>query len=143
MKAAHIDEMLQDTEEEHAVFTIKSTGTAEYSDGKKQILLRFRETYLELGLNKGNSVALAELFDSTESDDWIGKRVALHTEQVRNSMAPGGFSQAIRVSVKQTAKANRPKPAGKPAPAMTQEEVDEGDDIPFDGESDVWPKGRQ
>lgn len=141
MKAHHLEEMAEDPDQETWVFTIASTGLAEYDDGKKQITLRFRETHLELGLNKGNSTALEEIFQSDESDDWIGKKVAFRIEVVKNSFAPGGKGPAIRVADKATRAANRPKeakPPAKPAsrqtaPPVTQAEVDADEDleIPF------------
>jgi hypothetical protein len=128
MKAHHLEEMDQDAE--HYVFTIQSSGETVFSDGKKQIILRFSETRLELGLNKGNAEMCEELFDSDDSDDWIGRKLALHVEVVKNTMAPGGKSPAIRVSSKATKLANKP-PSKKPAPPVTQEEAD-GDEIPDD-----------
>lgn len=147
LKAQHIDEMLQDTDDEHVVFTIRSTDMAEYRDGKKQIVLRFREIDLELGLNKTNAEACASAFDSMDSDDWVGKKIALHSEEVRNTLSPTGKSMAVRVSSKQTLKANRAlaptrppsKAPGKPARHATQADADAiaagrepgDDDIPF------------
>ena len=136
MKAHHLEEM--DPEAEHYVFKIRSTDVTEYEDGKKQLVLRFFETNLELGLNKGNATMLEKIFESDESDDWVGKKIALHVEVVRNSFAPSGQGPAIRVSDKATRKANKVKPektpdvipgalgrlAGKPAEPLTQAEAD-------------------
>jgi len=146
MKAHHLEEM--DPDAENLIFTISDTGMTVFNDGKKQILLKFAETHLELGLNKGNAAMCQELFGSDDSDDWIGKKLALHVEIVTNSMAPGGKGPAIRVSAKATKLANKPRPivatagktptapsrqtSGKPATPVTQEEVDEiPDDLPF------------
>ena len=146
MKAHHLEEM--DPDSEHYVFTIQETGEMVFNDGKKQILLKFAETHLELGLNKGNASMCQELFGSDDSDDWIGKKLALHVEIVTNSMVPSGKGPAIRVSAKTTRFANKVKPAvasenkvpgalGQraskiPAPPLTQEEADEiSDETPF------------
>ncbi len=145
LKAHHLEEM--DPDAEHYVFTIRETGEAVFTDGKKQIVLKFAETHLELGLNKGNAAICQEVFGSDDSDDWLGKKLALHVEIVANSMVPGGKGPAIRVSAKTTKLANRPKPivvnedkipgalgrqaSKKPAPPVTQEEADEPDDLPF------------
>lgn len=127
MKASHLEEMNPDAE--NYVFTITDSGETIYNDGKKQIFLKFAETRLELGLNKGNAELCQDLFSSDDSDDWVGRRIALHVEIVRNSMVPGGKSPAIRVSSKATRLANRP-PSKKPAPPVTQQEAD--GDIPLD-----------
>jgi len=131
MKAHHLEEM--DPDAEHCIFTIQSTGETTFGDGKKQIVLRFAESRLELGLNKGNAEMCEELFGSDDSDDWIGQKLALHVEVVKNTMAPGGKSNAVRVSSKATKLANKPaKSTKKPAPPVTQEEVDDiPDDLPF------------
>ena len=146
MKAHHLEEM--DPDSEHYVFTIQETGETVFNDGKKQILLKFAETHLELGLNRGNAALCQELFLSDDSDDWVGKKLVLHIETVSNSMVPGGKSPAIRVSAKTTRLANKAKPAvasenkipgalGQraskiPAIPLTQEEADEiPDDLPF------------
>lgn len=145
MKAHHLEEM--DPEAEHYTFTIRGSGITTYTDGKKQISLVFNETNLELGLNKGNATMCEELFNSDDSDDWVGKKLVLHVEVVKNNFAPTGVGPAIRVSQKQTKLANKPKPAvitnpgalGKKQPLdhphakkatepMTQAEVDEIDE---------------
>ena len=148
MKAHHLEEM--DPDSEHYIFTIRDTGETVFNDGKKQIVLMFAETHLELGLNKSNAAMCQALFDSDDSDDWLGKKLALHVEIVANSMVPGGKGPAIRVSAKTTRLANRVKPApavesenkvpgalGRqaskiPAPPLTQEEADaDEEDTPF------------
>ena len=139
MKAHHLEEM--DPDAEHYVFTIRETGETVFSDGKKQIVLRFRETHLELGLNRSNAAVCQEVFLSDDSDDWVGKKLALHVEIVTNSLVPGGKGPAIRVSTKTTRLANKAKPAvanenkipgalGQraskiPAPPLSQEEADD------------------
>ncbi len=138
MKAHHLEEM--DPDSEHYIFTIRDTGETVFNDGKKQIVLMFAETHLELGLNKGNAAMCQALFESDDSDDWLGKKLALHVEIVANSMVPGGKGPAIRVSAKTTRLANKIKPAvvnenkvpgalGRqaskiPTPPLTQEEAD-------------------
>ena len=149
MKAHHLERM--DPDAEHYVFTIQSSRETVFPDGKKQIVLKFKETDLELGLNRGNYEMCEELFNSEDSDDWNGRKLALHVEIVKNSLAPGGKGPAIRVSMKSTKLANKPKPAPleqreiipgvigrqpsykQPAPPVTQKEADEidDDDIPF------------
>ncbi len=138
MKAHHLEEM--DPDSEHYIFTIRDTGETVFNDGKKQIVLMFAETHLELGLNKSNAAMCQELFNSDDSDDWLGKKLALHVEIVTNSMVPSGKGPAIRVSAKTTRLANKIKPAvvnenkvpgalGRqaskiPAIPLTQEEAD-------------------
>ncbi len=145
LKAHHLEEM--DPDAENYVFTIRETGETVINDGKKQIVLKFAETHLELGLNKGNAAICQEIFVSDDSDDWLGKKLALHVEIVANSMVPGGKGPAIRVSAKTTKLANKPKPAvvnedkipgalgrqasKKPARPLTQEEADYPDDVPY------------
>lgn len=152
MKAKHLEEMAENPDQENWPFKIRSTGIAEYQDGKKQLMLGFYGTHLELGLNKGNATALADIFNSVESDDWVGKTVVLKIEIVKNNFVPAGKGPAIRINEKQTRAANRPKQVAKQVPSegalaaragkatepITQADVDkfedmdgDGDDLPF------------
>jgi hypothetical protein len=63
-------------------YTIVKDGETTFKDQKTgkdvhQIVLYFEETDLKLGLNKGNAATLAEVLDSGQSEDWIGKKVVV------------------------------------------------------------------
>lgn len=47
-------------------------------DPKKKFILHFRETEKGLILNKTNMGILYKLYNSDDSDDWIGKRMTLY-----------------------------------------------------------------
>lgn len=147
-------------DDDEMTLTISRTGIHEFEDSrtretKAQIILEFRELDdKKLGLNATNFRMLAAIFGSDESDDWIGHQVVLYVAQDR--MPDGSTGDCIRVKKRATEKLRDARKAARPAkqpdatrsskspaPAMTQEEVDADDDIPFDGKSDVWPKGRE
>ncbi len=68
-------------EGERLVWTIKSVTSAEFEDRETQekvqkVVLYFNEKKPGLVLNKGNGRTLIQLYGKN-SDEWIGKRVAL------------------------------------------------------------------
>ena len=94
LKAHHLEEM--DSESEHFIFTIRGTDVTTFPDGRQQLVLwfaEFAEGEKEFGLNKGNAVMCEELLGSEDSDDWVGKKIVLHVETIRNSFLPGGSAR--------------------------------------------------
>ena len=137
--------------------TIRAIETAKLTNRKTnmeetQIVLLFDETELKLGLGKGNAIALRNIFGSADTDDWYGKKIVIGWAKTSAGV------EYVQVREKPTEAANRkakpkpttpaagkpaPQPARKTAPAMTQEEVDAIDDIPFDGDGEAWAPGRE
>lgn len=137
---------LYDGEDDEATYTISRTDLHEFEDSrtkesKTQIVLEFRELAdKKLGLNATNFRMLAAIFQSDESDDWIGNQVVLFVAQDR--MPDGSTGDCIRVKKRATEKLFNERKAAKasrkqqPAPTtkvqpMTQAEVDDDEDLPF------------
>lgn len=125
--------------------TIKSDDITKFTNSKtgkdeQQIVLYFEETDLKLGVGKGNALALKKVFNSPNSEDWIGRKIVIGWAKTSAGI------EYVQVREKPTEAANR-KPRGPAAPTrdgtrstarqpqpMTQAEVDgddEGSDIPF------------
>jgi hypothetical protein len=137
--------------------TIKAIETAKLTNRRTnaeetQIVLLFEETELKLGLGKGNAIALRNIFGSAETEDWLYKKIVIGWAKTNAGV------EYVQVREKPTEAANRkqkPKaaapqpprptapPAKKTAPAMTQEEVDAADDIPFSDDGEAWAPGRE
>jgi hypothetical protein len=131
------DQTLTITKIDQTVFKDMKTG-----EEKPQIVLFFTETKLKLGLGAGNARTLAKVFGD-DSDDWIGKKIMVGCATANNG------TDYVQVREKPTIAANRAKKApafpgasdrnpgalgtrsSKPAEPVTQEEADEGDEIPF------------
>jgi len=87
---------------EQKVFTIKQVveGVQKDKDGfeKPQLVLHFKETEKQFGLNVTNTKAvIAALGD--ETDDWVGGKITLFTTYVND---PGGNS-VLSIRIKQKA----------------------------------------
>jgi hypothetical protein len=95
---------------------------------EEQVVLQFTELGGDaedakvLGLNKTNLRAVIEALGSTDSDDFIGKRISLFTTYVQNPQ--GKQVLAIRVEPKAPKAANAAKATGD-SDTVTD------DDIPF------------
>jgi hypothetical protein len=87
--------------------------------------LLFEEEEKPLCLNSTNIQLCKAIFESDDTDHWIGKKVVLYTDPT--IMYAGKVVGGIRVR-KPKQQANKPKPA--PVPAPRAEDVDE-DEIPF------------
>lgn len=118
-------------------------------DAKTQLLVTFREYEKQLGLNKTNATAIANLFGD-DTDDWVGESLVLFPTKVDFG---GRMVDAIRVDERQSrtllqAKLKAQKAAGPRknkagVQTFTQAELDaeigpeparspgEDDDIPF------------
>lgn len=82
--------------------TIKDIkGITEFKDGGKSLDVEFVEFDKILGMNKTNRESTAIYLRSRNTDEWIGKKVVLYVDLVRNQQ--GNMVDAIRV-----------KPAPKP-----------------------------
>lgn len=121
--------------------TIKGDGETTFKDQKTgrekaQIVLYFHETELKLGLNGGNAKSLALVFEDYDSSAWIGKKIVVGCAKANTGV------EYVQVREGPTKAANRAKPMRQPiargaepnrvkvAP-VTQEEVDDGEDLPF------------
>lgn len=95
---------------------IASVDVKDFDDGKK-LIIAFEGKDKTLVCNRTNASILEELFGSSDTDDWIGKRAVLITKKVEFQ---GKLVPAIRFDLE----------AGKPArPAAAPEESDS--EIPF------------
>lgn len=104
---------------EQKVFTIKQVveGVQKDKDGfeKPQLVLHFKETEKQFGLNVTNTKAvIAALGD--ETDDWVGGKITLFTTYVND---PGGNS-VLSIRIKQRAAAGA---KAATAPPVTDEDV--------------------
>lgn len=105
--------------------TIREVEIREFDDGKK-ILIHFQGKDKCLVCNKTNASILAENLGSTDTDDWVGKRVQLVVKKVEFQ---GKLVPAIRVVLTETAPASAPKPK---APVEAVAEESNGDsEVPF------------
>lgn len=100
-------------DEEDLVLTIKDAvmeqlGTG--ADASEKIVLYFKETKKGLALNKTNLKSIAKVLNSDETDDWIGKRIALFATEVDFR---GDQVLAIRVRLK--------APRGPARPAQAED----------------------
>lgn len=91
----------EDFEEgEVRVLTIRNVEMEELGTNEKKKetkpVVSFRDHAKELVLNKTNAAAVAKLYGD-DSDDWIGKKIALHVMEVESF---GDVVQAIRVKNK-------------------------------------------
>ena len=103
---------------------------------KQQIILTFQGDWKPLGLNKTNAQQIADLFGS-DTDDWINEAVVIFPTRVDFQ---GKMVDAIRVDGRATQKLVQEKikrskaapatPQKRTAQPVTQEEVDENEDIP-------------
>lgn len=75
--------------------TINGARMHEWDDGKKQIVISFKEDDRSLGLNVTNAETLKSLFHSDDSDAWMGKQVELYVD--KNVMFGGKKIPAIRI----------------------------------------------
>lgn len=103
---------------EQKVFTIKQVveGVQKDKDGfeKPQLVLHFKETEKQFGLNVTNTKAvIAALGD--ETDDWVGGKITLFTTYVND---PGGNS-VLSIRIKQKAAGAK----AATAPPVTDEDV--------------------
>lgn len=114
----------------------ETVGQGDNADQK--LVLYFRETEKGLVLNKTNGTTIGGLLQSDDTDDWIGKRIALISADVQYGTE---MMRGIRVS-KRLPK-DTPNPAAKPKiakPADPQPDDDADDsDIPFHSAADLGP----
>lgn len=69
---------------EYTISAVKAETVGRGEDAEEKLVLYFKETKQGLVLNKTNLGILTELFDSDDSDDFIGKKVAVtHDPNVR------------------------------------------------------------
>lgn len=131
-----------DLDEQDRTLTVADVTEELIGQGEEQDLkwvIHFREVDKGLVLNKTNATTITSALGD-DTDEWIGRKVVLYPTEVSFS---GKMVAAIRVKEKATRAANKATPKaqpGKTAAPVTQAEVDEDEDIPFDG--DTWPKGR-
>mgnify|MGYP007031196897 CR=1 FL=1 len=108
-------------DDEDLILTIKECEMETLGEDKK-LVLYFKETKKGLALNKTNMKTIAKVLDSMETDDWIGKRIALFSTEVDFK---GEQVLAIRVRLK--APKAKPVEAAAP-PADTSDPFSEDDD---------------
>lgn len=119
LKAEHLDEQPR-------LVTIAKVGDTEFQqkDGtkKRQIVLTFAEYDKPFGLNWTNAKKCAEICDSRDTDDWLGKKVVIYPTEVESF---GETVEAIRMRA--------PKIQKKVAPVEEdpRDLDDELEDIPF------------
>jgi len=135
-----------DLNDQEMAFTISDVAqetVGKGDDAEVKWVVYFSEADKGLVLNKTNATSITACLGD-DTDEWMSRKVVLYPTQVQFS---GKMVDAIRVKEKATKVANKatpkPEPTRKTAPPVTQQEVDEDIEIPFDGKSDVWPKGRQ
>jgi len=103
--------------------TISDAELKEFDDGNK-LLLKFKGAEKALIVNRTNANVIAEVLDSDNTDDWIGKRITL---EVRKVDFQGKRVPAIRVSDEPPQQVQRQ--AAPPPPADDAD--DDSDSIPF------------
>lgn len=87
------------------------------NEGKKETkyALNFREVEKPMILNKTNAKSIAEVLHSSDTDDWIGKRITLWVTSVESF---GKTTEAIRVKLRAPKQTQVPR--GNSAPARPQ-----------------------
>jgi hypothetical protein len=122
------------------ILTIHDAQMERMGQGKQaedKIVVYFSEIEKGLVLNKTNATTISKVCGSDDTDDWIGKRIAIFATETEFA---GDQIECIRVRLKAPVakKAAPPKPASKPAPALavTDNDVEAGEaiddeDIPF------------
>lgn len=98
------------------------------AEKKIKLVCWFKDQDKGLVLNKTNGTILAEIYGD-ETDDWAGKRVILKTQKVEFA---GRRVDGIRIdedATKSAAQSAIGAPTKKPAPPVTQQEVD--DNVPW------------
>jgi len=92
------------------------------ADAEDKPVAYFRETKKGLVINKTNWIQFAKILDSDDSDDWIGRKVALFSTDVSFGKE---MKRGIRVSSKlpKGAAPRQPEPAAVGAPADDDDEA--------------------
>lgn len=111
--------------------TIEKTSIMEQDDGKKKVVLHFKNSEKTLPLNVTNANMVDELLGSDDTDEWEGRRICLYTCKVDFQ---GKRVLAIRIKAASAPRAAQPartRQAPPPAPAP-EPESDEGLDGDFD-----------
>ena len=123
LKAATIGEV-----GDEAVVTIAEImGLTTFKDGNKSLDVRFHEFEQILGMNKTNRESVAVFLKSRNTDDWVGKKITIYVDLVRNQS--GQMVPAVRVRPAPRV-APRPQPQQRKAPIVLE------DDIPYDDPDD-------
>ena len=82
------------------VLTIERFGKSELvtEKGKEQkVVIKFKEFPKEMVCNKTNFKRLQEMFGSFDTNAFIGKKITLTTERVKNPKEPGTFVDGLRI----------------------------------------------
>lgn len=123
-----------DLQGKRVVVTITEAKVGEYN-GKPTVELRFKGTDKQFSASRINCMAIAEAVGSTDTDDWIGKRVTLFPTKIE---VAGQWKPCVRVDPvppppPANANGSQQKPAPPPPPAMRSEFDDDidADCIPF------------
>lgn len=110
--------------------TIASTSIMEGDDGKKKVVLHFKNSEKTLPLNITNANMLVELLNSDDTDDWDGQRICLFTTKVDFQ---GKRVLAIRLKA-----AAAPKAAASRRPLPPPVQEPEFDEAPGDLEEPTF-----
>jgi hypothetical protein len=97
--------------EDDQIVTIKQFGHVEVQDGEEKPALWFEEFDKPMVLNPTNGKTIAKVLDADDTDDWIGRRIALFVAMVSFQ---GREVEAIRV------KGRAPKGQAQAATASTR-----------------------
>lgn len=103
------------------------------ADPEPKWCLTFVESDKPLVLNSTNIQLCQKIFDSDDTDDWLGKRIVLYSDpnvSFQGKLVGGIRVRAPKVTAKAAAGKSRPKkplPAPEPEPA----EMLDDSDIPF------------
>lgn len=104
--------------------TIDRVEVKDFDDGKK-LILHFTGKDKALVCNKTNASIIEEVLGSSDTDDWIDKRIQLIVKKVEFQ---GKLVPAIRVALEPVAP---PRQAQRPAPPTTEDPDTTEADIPF------------
>ena len=97
--------------------------TVEKLGDDDKLVIHFSDHNKGLVANKVNLTLMAQIFASTDTDEWIGKKIVLYTDA--SVMMSGKVVGGVRVR----AAKNQPAPVAPAAPAAPAADFD--DDVPF------------
>ena len=116
--------------EEPMLVTVKSVGLENVSvpgePAKNRGVIHFHELDKGMVLNKTNLLRAAKAFGSEETDDWIGHKIVIYTDE--NVEFGGEIVGGLRLRAPRTTAEPQPAAPAKPkGPSV----MDMDDDIPF------------
>lgn len=133
IKSAFPSELLKAADLNKAVMVTIADVTVEKIGDDEKPVLHFKGTNKRLALNKTNAAIIAEVLQSDETDDWIGRKIQLYPTKTEYQ---GKRVPCIRVSdqlpAQQQARPQAPPPQPDPEPEQDSAPFHAtDDDVPF------------